>query len=385
MTKVNIGYNDIFNKLRTATLGNAAPMVARLMLLWGVEFASKGQIMEFAPEDVGHSSDDFWPSAIKSCRWQGKTYGVPTNNETMAMIWNAGIFDEVGLDPESPPATWADVVNYSKQIKEQTGKSGYGLVARVNAGNTPYRFMPMAWAYGGGALDEAENDPTYQQVYINNDGTKAALQDCYDMYVRDQSVPASALTNTNNENMDPFLGNNLAMMVSHPSTYAALLDQANKAQGEERKRADEVVENIRYGLMPKGSKRRAVVFGGWNAHMFKPDYVDGEMDVDAARALIAFMTGPEWSVKLAWTASNPGNLRGFRTKWMKERLDTIRFLNVTTSMLPSGIPFPVVPESPEIMNIIVPDMMQNALTEKTTVAEAADDAARRVEDLMAGL
>jgi multiple sugar transport system substrate-binding protein len=204
------------------------------------------------------------------------------------------------------------------------------------------------------------------------------------MYVRDRSVPASALTNTNNENMDPFLGNNLAMMVSHPSTYAPLLDQASKAQGEERKRADEVVENMRYGLMPKGSTRRAVVFGGWNAHMFKPEYVDGDMDVDAARALIAFMTGPEWSVKLAWTASNPGNLRGFRTKWMKERLDTIRFLNVTTSMLPSGIPFPVVPESPEIMNIIVPDMMQNALTGTMTVDEAAEDAAQKVKDLMGG-
>ncbi len=70
---------------------------------------------------------------------------------------------------------------------------------------------------------------------------------------------------------------------------------------------------------------------------------------------------------------------------MKQRLDTIKFLNVTTSMLPSGIPFPVVPESGEIMNVIVPDMMQNALTGKMTVAAAADDAARRVKDLLAGL
>jgi multiple sugar transport system substrate-binding protein len=113
--------------------------------------------------------------------------------------------------------------------------------------------------------------------------------------------------------------------------------------------------------------------------------VDGGMDVDAARAFIAFMTGPEWSVKLAWTASNPGNLRGFRTPWMKERLDTIRFLDVTTSMLANGIPFPVIPESPEIMNIIVPEMMQNALTEKMTVSDAADHAAGQMEDLLAGL
>jgi multiple sugar transport system permease protein len=67
-------------------------------------------------------------------------------------------------------------------------------------------------------------------------------------------------------------------------------------------------------------------------------------------------------LKLAWVSSNPGHLGGFRTEWMKERLDTIKFLDVTTSMLPNGIPFPVLPEAPEIMNIIVPDMMQNVLT-----------------------
>jgi multiple sugar transport system substrate-binding protein len=185
--------------------------------------------------------------------------------------------------------------------------------------------------------------------------------------------------------MDPFAANQLAMMISHPSSYAVILDAAAKATGEDKKIADAVVENMRYGLIPKGPSRRAVVFGGWNAHMFKPEVVDGEMDVDAARAFIAFMTGPEWSVKLAWTGSNPGNLRGFRTKWMKERLDTIRFLNVTTSMLPNGIPFPVIPESPEIMNIIVPEMMQNALTEKMSVSDAADQAAARIEDLMLGI
>jgi multiple sugar transport system substrate-binding protein len=37
------------------------------------------------------------------------------------------------------------------------------------------------------------------------------------------------------------------------------------------------------------------------------------------------------------------------------------------------------------MNIIIPDMMQNALTEKMTVAEAADDAAKKIDDLLSGL
>ena len=45
--KTNIDYNSIADKLRTAALGNAAPMCVKLMLLWGSEFASKGQLAEF--------------------------------------------------------------------------------------------------------------------------------------------------------------------------------------------------------------------------------------------------------------------------------------------------------------------------------------------------
>lgn len=385
VTALNLNYNEMIDKLRTAAIGKAAPMVVRLPILAGVEFAAKNQLMEFGPSSVGYGNDEFWPGALKSVTWKGKTYGVPTNNETMALIWNAGIFKDAGLDPESPPATWDDLVRYSKQIKDKTGKNGYGMVARVNAGNTPFRFMPQLWAYGGGALDEAEPNPTYKEIFINKPAAKKALQASYDMYVRDKSVPTSALTNTQNENQDPFIAGNLAMMIAHPSEYAVMLDRAKKATGDDKKTAEAVVANMRYGLIPKGDARRAVVFGGSNAHVFRPDLVDGGLDVNAAKAIIAFATGPEWSTKMAWVSSNPGNVRGFKTKWMKERIETIKFLDVTTSMLPNGIPFPVVPQATEIMNIIVPNMLQNALTQKMTVDQAADDAAKKIKDLLSEL
>jgi multiple sugar transport system substrate-binding protein len=204
------------------------------------------------------------------------------------------------------------------------------------------------------------------------------------MYVRDKSVPVSALTNTQNENQNPFIAGQLAMVIAHPAEYAKMKDLASKATGADKQVADAVVDNMRYGLIPEGPARRAVVFGGSNIHIVKNEYVDGGLDEMAAKALICFWTSPEWSTKLAWVDSNPGNLRGFKTEWMKERLDSIKFLDVTTSMLPNGIPFPVIPEATEIMNIIVPDMLQNALTGKMTVDEAADDAAKKVDELLGG-
>jgi multiple sugar transport system substrate-binding protein len=381
----NINYNDLLDKFRTALLGNAAPMVVRLQILGGVEFAAKGYLQELKPEDVGYKTADFWPGALKSVTYDGKTYGIPTNNETMAFIWNAKIFKDAGLDGEKPPATWDEVVKDSKQIHDKLGIAGYGLVAKQNAGNTPFRFMPQLWAYGGAALDEADPAPTYKNIGLNSPGSKAALQAAYDMYVRDKSVPVSALTNTQNENQAPFIAGQLAMMIAHPAEYAKMVDLASKATGADKQVADAVVANMRYGLIPEGPARRAVVFGGSNIHALKPEYVDGGTDEMAVKALICMYTSPEWSTRLNWVGSNPGNLRGFKTKWMKERLEQIKFLDVTTSMLPNGIPFPVVPEAPEIMNIIVPDMLQNALTGKMTVDAAADDAAAKVKALLGGL
>ena len=184
------------------------------------------------------------------------------------------------------------------------------------------------------------------------------------MYVRDKSVPVSALTNQQADNQPLFLAGQLGMMISHPSDYNVMLDLQKKATGADKEKAQTVIDNMRYGLIPTGPDgKRAVVFGGSNIHILKPEYVEGgKVDEPAAKALICMWTSPEWSLKMAYAGSNPGNLNGFKTKWMKERLDNIKFLDVTTSMLPYGIPFPALPQAPEIMNIIVPDMLQNALT-----------------------
>ena len=66
---------------------------------------------------------------------------------------------------------------YSNQIKQETGKNGYGMVCKVNAGNTPFRFMPVVWAYGASALDEAVDEPTYNTTMINTPGRHRGAAD----------------------------------------------------------------------------------------------------------------------------------------------------------------------------------------------------------------
>ena len=380
----NIAYNDLLDKLRTSAAGNAAPDAVRLQILGGVEFAAKGYLAEINLADYNLKAEQFWPGALKSVTWNEKIYGIPSNNETMAFAYNKKVFEKAGLDPSSPPATWEDLVKYSKAIKDKTGKAGFGMVAKTNAGNTPFRFMPILWAYGSGALDEAEQNPTYQKVLVNNEGGIAALQAYYDMYVRDKSVPTSALTNTQTENGDLFISEQIAMVIVHPSEFALMNDKLAKATGADKAIAQEVVDNMAYGLIPMGPVRRAVVFGGSNMHIFADKYTGHTVDKTAAKAFLNFAVSPEWATKeWAWLGSNPPTQDAFKSEWMKQRLDSVKFLDVTTSMLPYGIPFPVIPESTTIMNSIIPDMLQNALTQKMTVKQAADDAADKITKLIA--
>ena len=42
----NVNYNDLLDKVRTAAAGGAAPDVAKMPILWGVEFAARGDLQE---------------------------------------------------------------------------------------------------------------------------------------------------------------------------------------------------------------------------------------------------------------------------------------------------------------------------------------------------
>jgi multiple sugar transport system substrate-binding protein len=362
-----IGYGDMLDKLRVAVRGGGGPHVAVLPILWGVEFAANGFLKPLAPEDLGYKEDQFWPKAIASCQWEGKTYGIPTNNETMAFIYNKRLFEKAGLDPDKPPETWEEVVEFSKKINMDLDISGFGMVARLNHGNTPFRFMPVLWAYGGSALDEAEEKPTYKDIKINTPESHAALQVYYDMYVRDKSVPRASLDNTQTENRELFLSEQVAMMISHPVEYNVIADTR-----------PEMVPDVQYVLYPKGPVRRAAVFGGSNIHIFShiPDEAMG-----AALEFIKTRTNPEWANRLAWF-SNPGNREGFNDPYFELRKQQIKFLEVSTEMLQHGIAFPVVPEATEIMNVIVPTMLHNALTETMSVEQAAAEAEKQIQEVL---
>lgn len=51
----------------------------------------------------------------------GTVASIPFQRSTIVMYWNKELFEEAGLDPETPPATWAEMVDFGHQLVDDGG------------------------------------------------------------------------------------------------------------------------------------------------------------------------------------------------------------------------------------------------------------------------
>ncbi|MGQ4271132.1 extracellular solute-binding protein [Nocardiopsis changdeensis] len=49
---------------------------------------------------------------------EGRLYGLPTANYSMGLVYNRTLFEEAGLDPDSPPTTWEEVREAADAISD---------------------------------------------------------------------------------------------------------------------------------------------------------------------------------------------------------------------------------------------------------------------------
>lgn len=65
----------------------------------------------------------------------GKIYGVPRTGYSMGLIYNKKLFEQAGLDPDKPPATWEEVRADAKKIAALgKGTVGYADYSAQNQG-----------------------------------------------------------------------------------------------------------------------------------------------------------------------------------------------------------------------------------------------------------
>lgn len=126
---------------------------------------SSGQsadIQKYAPQvaNLGNIQPDLVNLYRQGGTSSGDLYGIPKTNYTLGLLYNRSLFQRAGLNPDQPPATWAEVRADAKKISALGGGVvGYGDYSAAGVGG--WHFTAELYSLGGSM--------------VSSDGKKAAF------------------------------------------------------------------------------------------------------------------------------------------------------------------------------------------------------------------
>ncbi|RAH97311.1 ABC transporter substrate-binding protein [Acuticoccus sediminis] len=175
-------YAQYRTKIAAAVMAGQGPDVVQLYYGWLPDFLKAGLLEPLPAETFDPATIDaeYFP-IVKRMKVDGQYYGLPTAVRSLAMFYNKDLFTKAGLDPESPPATYEELVTAAKAIAEHDG-SGNLLVAGITA--TPVAQDAHWWRevlirqHGGAPYSDDGRTVTYDTP----EGA-AALHDYTDMFM----------------------------------------------------------------------------------------------------------------------------------------------------------------------------------------------------------
>jgi multiple sugar transport system substrate-binding protein len=90
--------------------------------------------------------------------YRGKIYGFPWILDTRVIFYSKDLMKKVGLDPEKPPETWSELLEYCQKINALKPEA-YGFGANSFERHRLYKkFLPFFWANGGRILSDDQKE-----------------------------------------------------------------------------------------------------------------------------------------------------------------------------------------------------------------------------------
>ena len=145
-----VGWDQCQDKATTLAVAGNPVALAYVGSRTLKQFAENDLIVPVPMTDAEKAA--YYPNIVNTVTFQDTQWGVPIAFSTKALYWNKDLFKAAGLDPETPPKTWAEEIAFAKQIKEKTGIAGYGLPAKT-FDNTMHQFMHWVYTNDGKAID----------------------------------------------------------------------------------------------------------------------------------------------------------------------------------------------------------------------------------------
>lgn len=223
------------------------------------------------PIDRSQIYDAFWEYNSAD----GQIWSMPFNNSVPVLYYNRDLFVAAGLDPDSPPTTWDEVIEYGKALTQDTDGNGEIDQWGFNTHDDTHWYLSTMFLENGAQIVNEEQT----EVLYNSPQAVEMLQLWGDMVNTHQIMPPGQ----HNEAKGDFLAGKLGMLLRScagiPSTAA------------------EVSFDLGVAAVPTVAGRDPVApIGGGSLIIFRNDE---QAVLDAAWEFVKFMTSPEGSLHLS--------------------------------------------------------------------------------------
>lgn len=353
--KINVEYfpwDGMHDKYLISLSQDSGPDIINLAVDWSIPFAKMGKLQALNEyiDKYNVDLDDFYEGPLNTNYFEGSYYSLPYRSETVGLFYNKSIFDQVGLDPNSPPDTWGELLDYSLTLKDH-GIFGFGQVGS-EFGNFTTQLITLIQMNGGNVL----NDDYTKSTILEPEAIEAA-QFFVDMYREHQISPTSTMENDNTMNRNLFANEQVAMFLSGPFDIDALRE-ANP--------------DLDFGTaLPPQIVERRPLLGGWNIGV-----TNTAKDAEAAFKFVNFIASPEISPIYSLTFSARKSAAGhekYDDPSIQPFLDSLNYAQAA----------PPIPQWTQIRQILY-SKLQFAMIGEKTVEQAMEEAAQEIDELLSG-
>ena len=356
-------YSDTMTKAMTALKGGTPPDLSVILSTEIFTLIDNDAILAY--DDLVTSSADkqwlnsFYPALMENSRTGGKTWSIPFQRSTIVMYYNKDAFRKAGLDPNSPPATWDELVAAGKKLttKDASGKvTQWGL--EIPSTGYPY------WMFGALSKQNSEvlmNDAG-TKTYFDHQGVVQALSFWKDLGKKYQVMPKGTIEWGTLRS--DFLEQKTAIMWHSTGNLTAVKKNASFDFG--------------VAMLP-AKKERGTPTGGGNFYIFKQATPEKRA---AALKFIKWMTQPErtaqWSIGTGYLGTRAD---AYKTSALKNYVKDFPPAAVARDQLKYATAELSVHENGRVYKILN-DAIQAALTNAKTPEKALKDAQKQAERIL---
>jgi sn-glycerol 3-phosphate transport system substrate-binding protein len=356
-------YQDTITKVLTAVKGGDVPQLAVILAVDMFTLIDEGAIVPF--DELAKTDADkawikgFYPGFLENSQTGGKTWGIPFQRSTVVMYWNKELFKEAGLDPNKPPATWAEMVEMGKKL---TKRDASGNVAtwgvQVPSSGFPY------WLFQGFTTQNNAilMNPAGTETYYDKKEVIEALQYWVGLSTKHKIHPPG-IVEWGTTPKD-FFERKAAMIWTTTGNLTNIRANAKFDFG--------------VAMLP-ANKRRGSPTGGGNFYIFKKSTPEQK---EAAFKFAKFMTEPkraaEWAIATGYVAISPA---AWETAEMKKYVADFPAPLVARDQLQHAVAELSTHDNQRVTKALN-DGLQAALTGAKPAEQAMKDAQREAERIL---